>query len=113
MFFKISIECSIISQNFCLPVFFLRFSIVFQTSPRCSTSFKKVYNFGTGKGSSVLDVIKSFEKQTKFLIYFRFTKRRKGDVPISYCCTKKAFKELNWKAKHSLSQAMMDIKKII
>ena len=73
----------------------------------------KVYNFGTGKGSSVLDVIKSFEKQTKFLIYFRFTKRRKGDVPISYCCTKKAFKELNWKAKHSLSQAMMDIKKII
>ena len=73
----------------------------------------KVYNFGTGKGSSVLDVINSFEKQTKFSINYKFTKRRKGDVPVSYCCTKKAFKELNWKAKHSLSQAMMDIKKII
>ena len=73
----------------------------------------KIYNFGTGKGSSVLQVIKSFEKITKFSINFKFTKRRKGDVPISYCCIKKAFKELNWKAKRSLDEAMMDIKKII
>ena len=73
----------------------------------------KVYNFGTGKGSSVLEVVRSFEKQTKTSINFKFTKKRKGDVPISYCSPKKAFKELNWKAKYNLDQAMKDIKSIL
>ena len=73
----------------------------------------KVYNFGTGKGSSVLEVIKAFEKQTGITVLFRFTKKRKGDAPASFCSPKKALKELNWKIKHDLNQAMMDIKKII
>ena len=73
----------------------------------------KIYNFGTGKGSSVLEVIKAFEKQTGITVLFRFTKRRKGDAPASFCSPKKALKELNWKIKHDLNQAMMDIKKII
>ena len=73
----------------------------------------KIYNFGTGKGSSVLEALKSFEKQTKISVKFKFSKKRKGDVPISYCSPKKAFKELNWKAKYNLDQAMKDIKKIL
>ena len=73
----------------------------------------KIYNFGTGKGSSVLEVIKAFEKQTGITVLFRFTKRRKGDAPASFCSPKKALKELNWKIKHDLNQAMIDIKKII
>jgi UDP-glucose 4-epimerase len=71
-----------------------------------------IYNFGTGKGSSVLEVIKTFEKQTKISIPFKFTKRREGDVAVSYCNPKKALKELNWKAKFNLDQAMRDILKI-
>jgi len=73
----------------------------------------KIYNFGTGKGSSVLEVIKAFEKQTGITVLFRFTKRRKGDAPASFCSPKKALEELNWKIKHDLNQAMIDIKKII
>ena len=70
-------------------------------------------NLGTGKGSSVLDVIKVLRKQTGISIPFRYTKRRKGDLETSYCNSKKALKELNWKTKYDLAQAMVDIKKII
>ena len=73
----------------------------------------KIYNFGTGKGSSVIDVIKAFEEQTKIKIPYEFTKRRKGDVAASFCNSNKALKELNWKARFSLKQSMLDIKKII
>ena len=73
----------------------------------------KIYNFGTGKGSSVLEVIKAFEKQTGISIPYKYTKRRKGDVAISYCSSKKALKELNWKNKYNLDQAMIDIKNIL
>tara|TARA_B110000238_G_C16119577_1_gene436504 strand:- start:1017 stop:2009 length:993 start_codon:yes stop_codon:yes gene_type:complete len=73
----------------------------------------KIYNFGTGKGLSVLEVIKIFEKQTGILITFKFAKKRKGDAAVSFCSPKKALKELNWKIKYDLKQAMMDIKKIL
>jgi len=73
----------------------------------------KIYNFGTGKGSSVLEVIKVFEKQTGIPISFKFVKRRKGDTAASFCNPKKALKELNWKNKYDLKQAMIDIKKIL
>lgn len=73
----------------------------------------KVYNLGTGKGSSVLDVIKALRKQTGISIPFKYTKKRKGDLETSYCNSKKALKELNWKTKYDLAQAMADIKKII
>ena len=72
-----------------------------------------IYNLGTGKGSSVLDVIKAFKKQIGISIPFKYTKRRKGDTEISYCNSKKALKELNWRTKYDLIQAMTDIKKII
>ena len=73
----------------------------------------KIYNFGTGKGSGVLEVIKSFENQTGISIPFKFTRRRKGDVAASFCSSKKAIKELNWVANLDLKQAISDIKKII
>ena len=73
----------------------------------------KIYNFGTGKGLSVLEVIKAFEKQTGISIPFRITKRREGDAEVSFCNPKKALKELNWKPKRDFNHAMMDIKKII
>ena len=73
----------------------------------------KIYNFGTGKGSSVLEVIKAFEKQTGKKVPYKFVKRRKGDVTSSICSPKKAIKELKWKAKFNLNQSMMDISKII
>jgi len=73
----------------------------------------KIYNFGTGKGSSVLEVIKSFENQNGISIPFQFTRRRKGDVAVSFCSSKKALKELKWKANFNLKQTIIDIKKTI
>ena len=73
----------------------------------------KVYNFGTGIGTSVIEVIKIFEKETGISIPFKITKKRKGDTAVSFCNPKKALKELNWKAKKNLNHAMMDIKKTI
>ncbi len=73
----------------------------------------KIYNFGTGKGSSVLEVIRAFENQTGKKIPFRFVGRRKGDATSSVCSPKKAIKELKWKAKYNLNHSMMDMKKII
>lgn len=73
----------------------------------------KIYNFGTGKGSSVLEVTKVFEKQTGITIPLKFSKRRKGDLAVSFCSPKRALKELNWKNRYNLNQAMIDIKKIL
>ena len=73
----------------------------------------KIFNFGTGKGSSVLEVVRAFERVIGITIPIKVTKKRKGDVPISFCSPKKALKELNWKTKYDLDQAIIDIKKII
>ena len=73
----------------------------------------KVYNFGTGRSYSVLELIRIFERQTGIPIPYKFTRRRKGDAAISYCNPKKALKELNWKAKFNLKQAVIDIKRAI
>ena len=73
----------------------------------------KIFNFGTGKGTSVLEVIKAFKKNLKILIPYKFVKKRDGDVEISYCSNKKALKELNWKNNYNLNDAIFDIKKIL
>lgn len=63
---------------------------------------KKYYKFniGVGKGISVLELIKQFEKSTGILISYKFGKRRKGDVPELWASCKKAKKLLNWSAKY-------------
>ena len=47
------------------------------------------------------------------IIFDNFSKRRKGDPEASVCNPKKALKELNWKTKYDLNQAMINIRKII
>ena len=62
----------------------------------------EIYNLGTGKGSSVLDVVKTFEKASGVKIPYEMKPRRAGDVPVNYCDATKAEKELGWKAKTDL-----------
>jgi UDP-glucose 4-epimerase len=66
----------------------------------------EVFNLGTGKGSSVLEVIKSFEKVSGRTLNYKIVDRRKGDVISAYADTKKANEELGWKAELSLDDAM-------
>ena len=73
----------------------------------------KIYNLGCGHGFSVLEVLKEFQIKTGESIPYKFTNKRVGDIAKSYCSPKKAFKELNWKAKYDLKKAILDIKKTL
>lgn len=67
----------------------------------------EVFNLGTGKGSSVLEVIKSFEKVTGLKLNYKIGPRREGDVISIYSDTKKANEVLGWKANRSLDDMML------
>lgn len=67
-----------------------------------------VYNLGTGKGMSVLDVIGTFEKVNDVPIPYTITNRRPGDVAVSYADPSLAEKELHWKAKLDLKDMVRD-----
>lgn len=68
----------------------------------------KIYNLGTGKGSSVLDVIHTFEEATGVKIPYDMKPRRAGDVPVNYCDASKAKAELGWVAKKNLYDMCAD-----
>lgn len=67
----------------------------------------ETYNIGTGKGSTVLEVIASFEKIANSSLNYRFAPRRKGDVVQAYADNKKITTELGWEAASSLDDAML------
>jgi UDP-glucose 4-epimerase len=62
-----------------------------------------IFNLGTGKGYSVLEVINEFEKATGIAIPYRIGPRRLGDVAIYYAKVDKAHKDLGWRAKYNLN----------
>ncbi len=66
----------------------------------------EVFNLGTGTGSSVLEVIHSFERVSGKKLNYRIAERRAGDVVSVFADTKKANLELGWKAKLTLDDAM-------
>lgn len=62
----------------------------------------EVFNLGTGKGSSVLEVIQSFERTSGRKLPYKIVGRRSGDIPAMYASTQLANEELGWTAKYSL-----------
>ena len=66
----------------------------------------RVYNIGTGKGNSVLEVIHAFEEATGVKLNYRIGPRRSGDIEQIYGEVSKAEKELGWKAKLDLTEMM-------
>lgn len=65
-----------------------------------------IFNLGTGKGSSVLEIVKTFEKANNLSVPYQICDRRAGDITIAYADASKAEKELNWKADTSLEEAL-------
>ncbi len=63
-----------------------------------------VYNLGTGKSSSVLDVVHAFERASGKKVPYKISPRRDGDLPAYYADAKKAKRELDWEAKYSLDE---------
>ena len=68
----------------------------------------EVYNLGTGKGSSVLDVVKAFEKASGVKINYKIAPRRPGDIAECYADATKAKEELGWEAKYTLDDMCRD-----
>ncbi len=67
-----------------------------------------IYNLGTGRGNSVLEVVKAFENENGIEIPYQIVARRAGDVANSYADPSKAEKHLKWKAKLNLQDMVRD-----
>ena len=67
-----------------------------------------IYNLGTGKGSSVLDIIRAFETASGKKIPYAIKPRRAGDIAECYADPARAAAELDWHAERSLDDMMRD-----
>ena len=65
-----------------------------------------IYNLGTGKGSSVLEVVEAFELANNVKVPYKICERRAGDITIAYANADKAEKELGWKSETSLQECL-------
>ena len=69
-------------------------------------NFFKVYNVGSGNGTSVLELISLFESVNQIKLNYKIGERRKGDVVTAYADASKIKDELNWSTKFSLENAL-------
>lgn len=67
-----------------------------------------IYNLGTGKGYSVLDVVNAFKKASGVDIKYEIVGRRAGDLATCYSNPSKAYKELGWKAERDIEEMCED-----
>lgn len=67
-----------------------------------------IYNLGTGKGYSVLEIVNTFEKVNQVKIPYKIVERRKGDIAKCYASSKKAKEELDWEALYNLEDMCRD-----
>ncbi|HUH51498.1 MAG TPA: UDP-glucose 4-epimerase GalE [Flavobacterium sp.] len=67
----------------------------------------ETFNVGTGKGSSVLEVIQAFEKVSGEKLAYKIVGRREGDITSAYADTTKANQMLDWKTELSLEDALL------
>ncbi len=73
---------------------------------RKNKSAFEVFNIGTGKGTSVLEVIKAFEKVSNQPLNYKIVGRREGDIIEAYADTSLANNELKWKTELNLEDAL-------
>jgi len=69
---------------------------------------ESVFNLGTGKGYSVLDLVHSFEKANNIKIPYKIAPRRPGDVATVYASPDKSAEILGWKARYDLEDMCRD-----
>lgn len=66
----------------------------------------EVFNIGTGKGTSVLEIIETFERVNDMKLPYKIVDRREGDITEAYADTTKANEVLGWKATKTLEEAL-------
>ncbi|MBR3660754.1 MAG: UDP-glucose 4-epimerase GalE [Bacilli bacterium] len=68
----------------------------------------KIYNLGTGKGTSVLELVKKFESVNGVKVNYQIAPRRDGDIDACYASNEKAVKELGFKPKYTIEDMCRD-----
>lgn len=68
----------------------------------------KFYNLGTGRGVSVMELVKTFERVNNVQVPYRIEARRLGDISVMYADPTLAKQELNWEARHSIDEMCRD-----
>ena len=66
----------------------------------------EIFNIGTGRPVSVLELVKTFEKVNNLKLNYKFAPRRAGDTVAIWADTTLANKELGWKAERSLEDTL-------
>ena len=67
----------------------------------------EVFNLGTGRGFSVLEIIHAFEKATGVKLSYRVVERREGDIEKVFADTSYANRELGWKAEKGIEETLL------
>nr|MCR5128339.1 GDP-mannose 4,6-dehydratase [Lachnospiraceae bacterium] len=67
-----------------------------------------IYNLGTGKGYSVLEIVKNFEEASGVKIPYEIQARRPGDIAENYADASKAEREMGWKAEKGIREMCED-----
>lgn len=73
-----------------------------------STKEVDCYNLGTGKGYSVLEIVKTFERVNNVKVNYKITERRPGDIAACYADPSYALKKLGWKAEKGIEEMCRD-----
>lgn len=68
----------------------------------------RIYNLGTGQGTSVLEIVNTFMKVNHLKIPYEIVDRRPGDIAISYADATKAKEELDWETKLTIEDMVRD-----
>ena len=74
-----------------------------------SKSGFQAFNLGTGKGTSVLEIVQAFREVSGQPIKTVFAPRRAGDVAWMWCCPEKAKQSLGWEATQNVTQMCADL----
>ena len=67
-----------------------------------------IYNLGTGKGTSVLELVTTFEKVNNIKIPYIISDKREGDLDIVYSDVSKVYNEIGWKTKRNVEDICRD-----
>jgi UDP-glucose 4-epimerase len=73
-----------------------------------STTGIDAFNLGTGRGYSVLELVKAFEQASGKKVPYRIVDRRPGDIAVCYADPSKAERELGWKAERGIDEMCVD-----
>ncbi len=68
----------------------------------------KIYNLGTGRGYSVLQIIEAFKMVNSVEVPYQFSSRRQGDIAVCFADVEKAERELGWKARFTIEDMVRD-----